>query len=203
MRTFLWAAAIAMAATMGLAGAENPDATYAALAKKAAAGDPVDFRALRMACAAASRCDARGDRTMLQEMRQASREGNHKKTAALASKLIAAGFPQIEAHMASAQAYEAMQKPAEAERHKAIAGGLLRSILQAGDGKTKETAFEVIGTHEEHLTLSVMGLQFGGQSLIPGKPHSYDVIEAKNPKTGETVRVYFQIDAFYPMKGLR
>lgn len=193
-----------VAVAIGLTGAEKPDAVYAALAKKAASGDTqVDYRALRLACAAASGCDARGDRDVLQAMRQAWRAGDFRKTVSLAEKLIAAGFPQIEAHMVSAQAYDALKKQADAGRHKAIAEGLLRSILQSGDGKTKETAFEVIGTHEEYLTLAAMGLQVSGQSLVPGKPHSYDVMQAKNPQTGETVQVYFQIDAFYPMKGLR
>lgn len=61
----------------------------------------------------------------------------------------------------------------------------------------------MIGTQEEHVILNVLGLPpFGRQSLIPGKPHSYDVIELDDPKSGQKVSIYFNIDAFYPMKGL-
>jgi hypothetical protein len=37
---------------------------------------------------------------------------------------------------------------------------------------------------------------------MPGKPHSYDVIEVDDPKSGQKVSIYFNIDAFFPMKGL-
>jgi hypothetical protein len=51
--------------------------------------------------------------------------------------------------------------------------------------------------------MGVLGLPaLGSQSLIHGKPHSYDVLERSNPKTGESISVYFKIDAFYPPKGL-
>ncbi len=184
------------------AAAQNPDATYAELVKKAQAGDSsVDFRALRLACADAKKCDAT-DRDDLVAMRKASQAKDYKKAAKLAEKSIERGFPNIEAHATAAEAYKALKETDKAEFHHAITGALIRSIMKTGDGKTKETAFEVISVDEEHIVLNVLGLPvFGRQSLISGKPHSYDLIEVDAPNGGGKVSVYFNIDAFFPMKG--
>jgi hypothetical protein len=112
-------------------------------------------------------------------------------------------FGYGKAHVISSQAYTALKQPEKAQFHHNVAGGLLHSIFSTGDGNTKETAFEVIGTFEEHVVMAVMGLPpLGSQALIPGKPHSYDRLEVQDPKTGQKVSVYFNIDAFYPPKGL-
>ena len=51
--------------------------------------------------------------------------------------------------------------------------------------------------------MSVLGLPaFGSQALIPGTPHSYDVLEVDDPRTGQKTSVYFNIDLFYPPKRL-
>jgi Domain of unknown function (DUF4919) len=191
--------------TTALAGAEKPDTAYLELLKRANTGDAsVDFRALRLACAKADKCDAKGESKDLIAMRRASQSHDYKQAAKIAEKLIAEGFPNIEAHAICAAAYAALNDPEKAKFHQTVTSGLIRSIMATGDGKSKESAFEVIGTQEEHVILSVLGLPpFGKQALMPGKPHSYDVIEVDDPKSGQKTSVYFNIDAFYPMKGLR
>jgi hypothetical protein len=189
---------------VALAGAEKPDAAYLELEKKVASGDlSIDFRALRLACAKAVHCDAKGDSESVVAMRRASQSRDYQNAARIAERLIADGFPNIEAHAVCAAAYKELGQPDKAAFHHAVVSRLIRSIMSTGDGKTKETAFEVIGTQEEHVVLGVLGLPpFGRQSLIPGKPHSYDVIEVVDPKSGQRVSVYFNVDAFFPMKGL-
>jgi len=189
---------------VALAGAEKPDVAYLELKEKVVGGDlSIDFRALRLACAKAVHCDAKGDSESVVAMRRASQSHDYQNAAKIAEKLIADGFPNIEAHAVCAAAYKELGQPDKAAFHHAVVSGLIRSIMSTGDGKTKETAFEVIGTQEEHVILSVLGLPpFGRQSLIAGKPHSYDLIEVNDPKGGQKVLVYFNIDAFFPMKGL-
>lgn len=137
-------------------------------------------------------------------MRRASQAHDYGKAANLGENLIAEGFPNIEAHAVCASAYAALKMTEKAKFHQAVTSALIRSIMTTGDGKSKESAFEVIGTQEEHIILSVLGLPaFGSQALMPGKPHNYDVIEVDDPKSGQKVCVYFNIDAFFPLKGLR
>lgn len=203
--TSLLQAVVAVAVlTTALAGADKRDAAYLEFVKKVNSGDTsVDFRALRLACAEADRCDARGESKDLIAMRRASQSHDYREAAKIGEKLIRQGFPNIEAHAVCGNAYTALNDPRKAKFHQAVASGLIHSIMATGDGKSKESAFEVIGTQEEHVILTVLGLPpFGKQALMPGKPHSYDVIEVDDPKSGQKISVYFNIDAFYPMKGL-
>jgi len=200
-----WHSPAPIAVTTSAAETKPADAEYAELLKRVAAGDfSIDFRALRMACVHASACDPRGDSETLVAMRRARAKDNEEQVVREAQKLIESGFPNIEAHVAASQAYAALNRTSDAEFHHHVASALLQSIFRSGDGRSKETAFEVIGTHEEYIVLAVMALPRMPvkQSLISGKPHSYDLLEVKDPKTGKTVAVWFNIDAFYPMKGL-
>lgn len=198
-----------MLASIGLmpqkAAATDPaESQYRELVNRASDGDlSVDFRALRLACLKTSSCDPRGDSKDLIAMRRAIQAKEYETAQKAAERLIEHGFVNIEAHVVCAQAYSALNDSENAKLHHDIAAGLIRSILNTGNGKTKETAFEVIGTFEEHVVMAVLGLPaFGSQSLMPGKPHSYDCLVVDDPKTGQKVSRYFNIDLFYPPKAL-
>ena len=182
--------------------AEISAATYDDLAKRASAGDlSIDFQALRFACLKAKSCDAEGDRKQLVAGRKAMQEKDYASAAKIAEGMIANGFPNIEAQALAARAYAALNDGEKAKFHHDVTSALIQSILHSGDGKSKETAFAVINVHEEYIVMSVLGLPpMGSQSLISGKPHSYDLLERDDPKGGAKVSVYFLIDAFFPMK---
>ncbi len=73
--------------------------------------------------------------------------------------------------MFASTAYEKLGKADKAKFHHDVASAFLRSIFTSGDGKTKETAFEVASVAEEYVVVMVMGLpRIGNQSLISGKP---------------------------------
>ena len=55
----------------------------------------------------------------------------------------------------------------------------------------------VIDTKEEYVILRVFGLMPSKQSLLNEKEHSYDLLEAIDPKTNKTVPLYFNIDRPY------
>jgi hypothetical protein len=76
--------------------------------------------------------------------------------------------------------------------------GRIAKVLAKGDGRSEKTAYRVKSIDEEYGILRVFGLEPGVQSLIindDGKP--FDMLEAKNPKTGETVQLWFDISSFY------
>jgi uncharacterized protein DUF4919 len=182
--------------------ADEPEAVYRDLVTRAKNGDlTIDFHALRFACLKVKKCDARGDNKEFVTLRQAMQAKDFEKAAKITDKLIDQGFVNIQAHAAAAQIHTALNQPEKAAFHREVASALIRSIVGKNDGKTKETAFEVIGTFEEYIVVNALGLPFPtSQSLLSGKPHSYDKMTIKDPKTGETVELYFNIDAFFPMK---
>jgi len=180
---------------------DQDDARYAELVKQALRGDPgVDFRELRFACLKAANCDSAGDSKDVLAMRSAIRQKEFAQAAKLAERLIEQGFINIDAHITCTEAYTELGETAKADAHREIARALIRSIMKSGDGKSKETAFEVVGTHEEYIVLSMLGLRPRSQGLIAGKPHSYDRLDAVDAKSGEKVTLLFNIDAFFPPK---
>lgn len=186
---------------LSLSAADN-NTTYNALLARAQSGDlTIDFRQLRLSCLQAKHCDPEGNPDTKKQLYSAIRAGDNAQTVKAAEQLIAAGFPNIEAHMFASTAYEKFGDHDKAKFHHDIASALLRSIFATGDGKSKETAFEVICVAEEYTVVSVMGLpRLGDQSLISGKPHSYDLLTRTDPKSNNKVEIYFNIDAFYPSK---
>jgi Domain of unknown function (DUF4919) len=182
-------------------GAEADDITYRTLLERAKGGDfTVDFRALRLACMKASHCEPRGSRADLTAM---SAEDPHK-VVEVAEKLIEDGFVNLEAHATAAGAYAKLNDSEKAKAHFAITLELLRSIMATRDGKTKESAYEVICDREEYSVLSALGLPYlpPAASMTPVKDgtHSYERWRVQNPKTGQDVVLYFNIDAFIPAK---
>jgi len=100
----------------------------------------------------------------------------------------------MDAHFAEYIAYRESKNEEQAEFHKRILQGLLDSITHFGDGKSFETAFQVIEVHEEYVILRFMGLMPSKQSMSEKNGHSYDVMEAVNPKSNEKVTLYCNID---------
>jgi hypothetical protein len=76
--------------------------------------------------------------------------------------------------------------------------GRIAKVLAKDDGRTQKTAYRVKNVDEEYEILRVFGLQPGVQSLVGGdNGKMYDMLEAKNPKTGETVQLWFDITSFF------
>ena len=72
----------------------------------------------------------------------------------------------------------------------------IAAILRKGDGKAESTAYKVKSVDEEYEILRVFGLKPAMQSLVTGKNKKpYDVLDATDPRTGETFSLWFDISA--------
>ena len=76
--------------------------------------------------------------------------------------------------------------------------GAVAKIIRKGDGLSEDTAFKVSNVRQEYEILRVYGLEPHIQSLVNGKNgKNFDVLEAKDPKTGKSYRLWFDISSFY------
>jgi Domain of unknown function (DUF4919) len=100
----------------------------------------------------------------------------------------------MDAQIAASLAYAGSGDTAKGDFHKAVYLGLVNSILDSGDGKTPDTAYVVISTHEEYVTLRALGLQPAGQALSNAGVHAFDIMTATDPKTKTQQKIYFNID---------
>ncbi len=167
--------------------------TYADLVAKVKAGDKgVDFKELRFAYA-----DSPGGPdtdTQKKAMMAALNSKNYADALKNADTVLAGNYVDMDAHFVEYIAHRELKNDEQAEFHKFILRGLLDSITHPGDGKSFETAFQVIQVHEEYVVLRFMGLMPSKQSMSQKSGHSYDVMEAVNPKSNEKVTLYFNID---------
>jgi len=186
-------------------GAEQDDAIYRALVQRVEGGDfAFDFRSLRLSCVRSSLCEARGTKAELGALNRASERDAFGEVIEIAEQIIARGFVNIEAHATCVKAYAELHDSVKAKFHLDVTSALMHSILNSGDGKTKESAFEVISDREEYYTLTSLGLPYSGSDIstfsVEEGGHHYDRVEIRHPKTGEMVVVFFNTDAFSPTK---
>jgi hypothetical protein len=170
--------------------------SYESLLELVKKGDPAaDFKALRLAYADNPPKDAGGtDPDVSRSMFSAMREKNYAKAIESAEKIMKSEFVDINAHLVASSAYKEKGNGEKEKFHRYVAEGLIKSILNSGDGKSQDTAFTVISTGEEYVILRVYGLMPGSQSLESSKGHHYDRLDAIDPKTKEKVTLYFNID---------
>lgn len=82
----------------------------------------------------------------------------------------------IEARMLLEFAYDQMEQYDLASHHHGFVGGMLDAIFASGEGKTIETAWQVVAVAEEYTILSVMGLKMRQQSLVTVDSHHFDIL---------------------------
>jgi hypothetical protein len=71
---------------------------------------------------------------------------------------------------------------------------LVDSIVRQGDGKSFETAFQVISVDEEYAVLAVFGLVRVEQSLVEHGGSEFDVLTVRSRKSGNEFQLFFNID---------
>jgi len=183
--------------------AANKQATddYRALVERARNGDQtVDFRRLRTAYADSDIYDKAPDTNLQKKsMWAALKEKDFHDAIKNADVVLGADYADMDAHYVEYVAYRELKQTDLSDVHNFIFRGLLKSISDSGDGRTPETAFQVIEVHEEYVFLHSRGVALPKQqSLVQGKGHSYDKVVFDDPDNGQQTVLYFNVDI--PMK---
>jgi len=121
-------------------------------------------------------------------------KGDLQKAKTLAEAILAENYLNLEAHIAAAAVAEKNGDAAGAAHHRYVVKGVLDSILGSGDGKTPQTAFQVIALSEEYAVMRRLGLRVAEQSLIHAGEHSYDLLKGVDPQSQTQREVFFNID---------
>jgi hypothetical protein len=170
---------------------------YSKLVARAALGDSaVDFRALRFAylkSAARKRNGGLGaDEDLRGALFKAAKSGDNQAMRDAAEKLLSASFIDLDGQNLLNIACVRLHDEACAKQSQFMAFGLLKSIVDSGDGKTCKTGWEVVSVAEEYVVLGVLDVSPKTQSLTMGTP-SCDVM-ATEDKDGKESTFFFRID---------
>ena len=170
---------------------------YETLVNKLKSSDrSVDFRALRLAYADSSASRTGPDTDPDKKAMNAALNANDFESAIKHAETVLAGdYVDMDAHFVEYIANRELKAADKADFHKFILQGLLKSITDSGDGKTPETAYQVIEVHEEYALLHFMGVGLPeSQSYLHKNGHAYDEIKLKDPHSGQEIAIYFNVD---------
>jgi hypothetical protein len=184
-RTHAVIAIVVVACAPMLAQSPAPS-EYGKLLAQLRAGDTgVDFQKLRFSFRDSPEAKIARDTDSQKKAMIAAINGRRFEDALKnANAVLESEYVDIDAHFAAYIAHRELHHDGPAAFHNAVFTGLLKSITGSGDGRSKETAFVVINTHEEYVLLRFLGLTPVKQSLL----------EARNPETGEERTLYFNVD---------
>lgn len=201
MRRFrmLLAGCALIALTRPAAADPAPDPYGAMVAAIEAGKTDADYGALRHAYAETAGYDPYGMtvRDLITGMRDAFSAGDCKTAGTDAEKIATLQFTEIEAHMVTALCLEKEGDAREANAQHAIILGLMKSILDSGDGLAPATAYQVVTIEEEYAVLNLLDLDMKQQALVQEDGHSYDRFTvAKKDGQGET-EIFFAIDPIF------
>ena len=166
---------------------------YESLVEKLKKGDfTIDFAALRMAFTKTEGFSGYG--RLDKEAYAALDKKDYPNALKLAEERLKIDYLDLNAHFVAFVANKESGKTEKAEFHRNVLLKQIEAIEKSGDGKTPETAYVVIGTDEEYFMINYLGYKPSSQGLYRANGHIYDKMTVTNPKTNETIVLYFQID---------
>jgi hypothetical protein len=198
MKSILLACAFFLAAGADAIAQDRGATPYPDLLAKAKRGDPdLDFLAFRYGYAASESYDPYGEVEGASKSEMDDAFFNKQdcvKALVIANKILAVKPIDIDAHMVGDKCSARDGDQVHAAYHQFMARGLIKSLMDSGDGRSAETAYVVISVEEEYVLLAVLGLKPGKQALIHVGDHDFDSIDASGAGPGQTTTLFFNID---------
>lgn len=158
--------------------------------------EALDFDALRRAYVERKDYNPYGAPPSVPELREAVEQEDWPAVAAIGTALLKGDVLQPHLHSLTGYAFGMTGDLQRAAWHRIFAAGLLNAILRSGNGRTVESAFQVVHIREEYDTLNFLRLEPVGQALSEHDGRFYDVITV-NGQNGEPVgELYFEVTSF-------
>jgi hypothetical protein len=127
----------------------------------------------------------------------------HPVVLGITAKILADDQTDTRAHMLRAISLRKLGRLPEADFHRQVAMALISSVLGSGDGKGRATAWKVFQVKEEYEIAKVLGGVVQKQSLDASTGQSFDVLDIKMLKSGETKPFFFEITELFTENGRR
>ena len=96
--------------------------------------------------------------------------------------------------MTQAAAYRAKGDLQKADETRQTWTSLIDSIIMHGDGKSFETAFQVISLDEEFAVVSIFKLEMVKQRLVRHNGSEFDVLTVRSRESGKEFQLFFNVD---------
>src|SRR4029077_6269053 len=111
--------------------------------------------------------------------------------------ILADDQTDIRAHMMRAVALARLGRKDEAGFHREAAIGLVESIMRGGAARDFPTPWTVFRVKEEYDVLGAGGYAVDGQSLAKHEGRTFDLLDARKVRGGQTFRAYFDVTELF------
>ena len=120
---------------------------------------------------------------------------NYEEIKKLTKEILSIDYTNMNAHKILRQTYKILEDSTNAHKYKTIQFGLLKSIVNNGDGKTCETAWPVIQVSEEYFILDMLDSELIEQN-VDNNGGICDKMKVVNSE-GEKSTYYFEISKVF------
>jgi predicted DNA-binding protein (UPF0251 family) len=129
-------------------------------------------------------------RALRKQMHELMKQKKYGEIIEVAKKMLSIDYTDIEAHKILQQTYKVLGDETNRNKYHDIEFGLLKSIVQNGDGKTCQTAWPVVQITEDYFVLQMIDAKLLKQSIdnIGGL---CDKMEVQTPEGNKTF--YFDV----------
>ena len=135
-------------------------------------------------------------RDLKKQMYRQMSESKYDSIISTTKKMLSIDYTSMITHKILRQTYKIVGDSINAKKHKTIQFGLLRSIVNNGDGKSCQNGWPVIQISEEYFILDMLGVELKTQSIDGG---ICDRMEVED-ENGEMKVYYFEISKVFKGK---
>jgi len=123
------------------------------------------------------------------EMYRQISESKYDSIITTTKKMLSIDYTSMIAHKILRQTYKIVGDTINGGKYKTIQFGLLKSIVNNGDGKSCKNGWSVIQISEEYFVLNMLGVELETQSIDGGSCDRMEVVD----ENGEKKVYYFEI----------
>lgn len=127
---------------------------------------------------------------LISQMEEQMEQLNYDEIISLAKQILSIDYTNMMGHKILSQTYDMIEDSANAQKYETIQMGLLKSIIQNGDGKSCATGWPVIQISEEYFILEMLGVELKRQSIVSSSGLC-DKMEVTDE--GEPATYYFDV----------
>lgn len=115
----------------------------------------------------------------------------YKKAIFYADSVLKQEYVDMYSHYVCYYAYTALGDSVKASWHEFMMDRLLNSIVESGDGSTKESALLVITTNEEYFFLFIYKMKVNDRTITNFNGEPIDIFKVTDPATKDSFDLYF------------
>ncbi len=131
---------------------------------------------------------------VMNEVDGADQSSQYKKAATLCDQAHDLYFHDPRSHLTCAGVFHRLGQTSKADLHQFIGEGLIRAMMNTGDGKSVETAYDLVVMAEKRALIWVAGFEMISTSMRVENGSAFEVVHARDKHSDSKLTIVFRVD---------